>query len=68
MPWKPNDATRHDREANTPARRRQWAEVADSVLERTGDEGRAVREANAVVRRRGRGTASDNVVRRARKR
>ena len=50
MPWSPSDAKAKTGRANTPTKQRQWAEVANSVLKRTGDEGRAVREANAVVR------------------
>ena len=53
MPWQPKDATRHTKKASTPKKERQWSDVADSVLQRTGDEGRAVREANAVVKRAG---------------
>lgn len=51
MPWKPGDAAKHDRKADTPKKRRQWAHVANGVLARTGDEGLAVREANGVVGR-----------------
>jgi hypothetical protein len=50
MPWKPSDAASHTKKATTPKLQRQFADVANSVLKRTGDEGRAVREANAVVR------------------
>jgi hypothetical protein len=53
MPWKPSDAKRHDKKAATPKKQRQWSDVADSVLSRTGDEGRAVREANAVIAKTG---------------
>jgi hypothetical protein len=63
MPWDPSDAPAHDRKASTPAQRRQWAAVANSVLAKTGDDGRAVRTANGVVKPRGRGRASNNVVR-----
>ena len=52
MPWTPADSKKHTKKANTPIKRRQWAHVADSVLKRGGDEGRAIREANAVVARR----------------
>lgn len=52
MPWNPKDAKRHTKKATTPARQRQWAEVANSTLERTGNEGLAVREANSVVKHR----------------
>ncbi len=49
MPWTPKDAQAKTRKASSPKKRRQWSEVANSVLERTGDEGRAVRTANGVV-------------------
>lgn len=52
MPWSPKDASRHTKKAKSPVAKRQWRDVANSVLERTGSEGRAVREANAVVKRR----------------
>ena len=50
MPWRPEDARRHDKKAKTPKARRQWSEVANSVLKGTGDEGRAVREAIGVMK------------------
>lgn len=52
MPWGPGDATRHDKKARSGIAKRQWSDVANSVLNRTGDEGRAVREANAVIKKR----------------
>ncbi len=51
MPWTPKDASRKTKKAKSPKAKRQWAHVADKVLARTGDEGRAIREANAVVKR-----------------
>jgi len=53
MPWNtPEDVARHNkRAAQNPKRTRQWEKVANSVLGRTGDEGRAIREANGVVNR-----------------
>ena len=51
MPWSPSDATQKTKTATTPKRKRQWADVADSVLKRTGDEGRAVRTANGILKR-----------------
>jgi hypothetical protein len=51
MPWRPEDAPRHTRKADTPDLCRLWSEVANSDLASTGDEGRAVRSANAAVRR-----------------
>jgi hypothetical protein len=52
MPWNPKDAMRHTKAASTPKKQRQWADVANSVLKRTGDEGLAVRQANAVIKKR----------------
>jgi hypothetical protein len=49
MPWGPQDATRHTKKANTAKKKRQFSHVANSVLQTTGDEGRAIREANAAV-------------------
>ena len=49
MPWKPSDALRHTKKATTAKKKRQFADVADSVLAKTGDEGRAIREASAAV-------------------
>lgn len=51
MPWDAPDATRHTKKASTPKKKRVWSGVANQVLQKTGDEGRAVREANAVVAR-----------------
>ncbi len=51
MPWTSEDAQRHTKKADTADLRRLWRDVANQVLEATGDEGRAVREANAVVAR-----------------
>lgn len=51
MPWDKNDAKGKTKKADTPKRKRQWADVANNVLDRTGDEGRAIRSANAVVAR-----------------
>jgi len=52
MPWTARQATAHTKKAKSPKARRQWRDVADSVLARTGDEGRAVRTANGVIKRR----------------
>lgn len=52
MPWSPSDGpSRHTKKANSPAKRKQWADVANKVREESGDEGRAIREANAAVKR-----------------
>jgi hypothetical protein len=49
MPWTSRDAYRHSKKASTPSLQRQWAHVANSELERTGDEALAIRAANSVV-------------------
>ena len=49
MPWTAEDAERHTKKADDLRRQRMWAEIANSVLSDTGDEGRAIREANAAV-------------------
>jgi uncharacterized protein YdaT len=51
MPWTPADVPRHNKSVKSPKRKHQWADVADSMLERTGDEGAAIRAANAVVKK-----------------
>ena len=51
MPWTKDDAERHTKKASNNKRRRQWAHVANSVLEETGDEGHAIAAANAAVGR-----------------
>jgi hypothetical protein len=54
MPWNSSDAKRHNKRAGKSKKRsKQWSAVANSVLEKTGDEGRAVRTANGVVRKSG---------------
>jgi hypothetical protein len=52
MPWSPADAVTHTHKAKSPTAQRQWAHVANGVLETTGDEARAVREANAAIAKR----------------
>jgi hypothetical protein len=51
MPWTPSDAKRHNKKA-IGKKARQWSDVANSVLKRTGDDGLAVREANGVIRKK----------------
>lgn len=51
MPWSPKDAARHTRKATSGKSKRQWSQVANSMLDRGYSEGRAVRAANAAVRK-----------------
>lgn len=53
MPWSSGDAQKHTKKASTPKKKRQWSDVANSVLQRGGSEGSAIRQANAVVGRSG---------------
>jgi hypothetical protein len=48
MPWSAADAGKHMKAAKGQ-HGKQWAAVANSVLKKTGDEGRAIREANSAV-------------------
>ncbi len=57
MPWQPADAAAHNKKAKGKAAA-QWSAVANNVLARTGDDGRAIREANAVIARRKHGLDS----------
>ena len=50
MPWSTEDVDRHKKGLSTDEKE-LWVKVANEVLDRTGDEGRAIREANAVVDR-----------------
>lgn len=49
MPWAPGDASKH-KKGLSPTQSRKWSHVANSVLQKTGDEARAVRAANSVTR------------------
>lgn len=52
MPWDAKDAEKHAGHPLSEKGRRQWAHVANSVLERTGEEDRAIAAANEIVKRR----------------
>jgi len=49
MPWKPSDAPKHTKKANTAAEKQQWAKTANSVLKDGGSEAKAIRTANAAI-------------------
>lgn len=52
MPWKAGDVDRYNK-GLSDRQKRQWVAVANSVLAKTGDEGRAITVANGVVKRSG---------------
>lgn len=47
MPWTAASAKRHDKQAKTAKLKRKWAHIANSVLESTGSDARAIKAANA---------------------
>ena len=49
MPWSASDAISHTKKADTPAKRRRWAAVANSALKGGDSEASAIRQANAVI-------------------
>ncbi len=49
MPWDAKDAKGKTKKADTPAKGKQWAATANAVLDKDGDEGKAIRIANAAV-------------------
>ena len=51
MPWTAAEATKHDRAAKSPKRKRQWAKTANTILKRTGDDARAIRGADSAVKK-----------------
>lgn len=51
MPWSTDDAAKSDKKVKTAKEKRQWRDIANSTLKRTGDEGLAKREANGVILR-----------------
>ena len=52
MPWKVKDASSFTKKAKTPKAKRQFAHVANSMLESGASEGAAIRAANGVVKKR----------------
>ena len=51
MPWKPADANKHTRKANSVSLKRMWARVANDALHSGTADGAAIRRANAAVSR-----------------
>lgn len=62
MPWTSSDAKRFSKSAGAGGSKspgsKQWAAIANSVLQKTGDEGKAVRIASGVVKARKAGIKS----------
>jgi len=51
MPWTMESAGKHTKKAKSPSTKKQWASTANAVLEKSGDEAKAVRVANAAVKK-----------------
>ena len=51
MPWTPTDAHRHNHSVKSSKQKKRWSAIANSVLEKTGDDGKAIRIANGVARK-----------------
>jgi uncharacterized protein YdaT len=52
MPWTPGDGpARHTHRANTPATKKQWSDIANKVLAKSGDEASAIKIANSQVKK-----------------
>lgn len=51
MPWSPKEAIKHNKNAVGP-KAKQWSTVANEILRKSGDDGKAVRIANAAIQRR----------------
>ena len=52
MPFKPKDALSHTKKAKSKTAKRQFAHVANSMLERGASEASAIKAANAAVKKR----------------
>ena len=53
MPWTASSAKRFSKKAGgNKTTSRQWSAVANDVLDKTGDEGKAIRIASGVVKKR----------------
>lgn len=52
MPWDAKDASKFTKKARSGVAKRQWKDVANSVLKRGGSEASAIKQANAVIKRR----------------
>lgn len=48
MPWQVGDVSKHNKKLSE-SKKKQWVAVANSVLGKTGNEGKAVKIANGAV-------------------
>ena len=52
VPWTAKDASSKTKKAKSPAAKKQWKAIANSVLAKTGNDATAIKMANAVIKRR----------------
>lgn len=52
MPWKYTDAVSHTKKARSSAQKEEWSSVANSVLDKSGDDAKAIRIANYVIKKK----------------
>ena len=52
MPWNAGDASKKTKKASTPNLKKQWRDIANNVLSKTGDDAKAIKVANGVIKRR----------------
>jgi hypothetical protein len=50
MPWTAADSKKHSKLASKGKAARQWADIANSVLQRTGDDASAIKQASGVIK------------------
>ena len=49
MPWSSSEAHAKTHKARSPHAKRVWAKIANSVLQRTGNDASAIKIANSVI-------------------
>jgi hypothetical protein len=50
MPWDPKDASRFTKHAK--GKEKRWSRTANAVLQKTGDDARAIKIANAAMHKK----------------
>jgi len=50
MPWEPSDASRFTKKANTPEKKKRWADVANVALSSGDSEAEAIKKANGALK------------------
>ena len=53
MPWTPASYRKKHNKKLTPAQAKKASKIANAILEKTGDEGKAIRIANSQAKKKG---------------